>query len=165
MTINALTSLLPVTLQPGNAISRTSPNPFSTGQNQTPTDSPSISPAASFLNMLQQVQQQNPTLFKQITSRLATQFQNQANAAAAQGNSTQASQLKQISTEFQNSSTTGQPPSAQALQQAGFGTQHGGHHGHHHGGGAPTPVSPVNNDPTSLLNSILGSSANPISAS
>jgi len=158
MTINALTSLLPVTLQPGNAISRTSPNPFSAGQTQTPVDSPSISPAASFLSVLQQVQQQNPTLFKQITSQLATQFQNQANAAAAQGNSTQASQLKQIGAEFQNSSSTGQLPSAQALQQAGFGTQHGGHHGHHHGGGSPTPV---NNDPMSLLNGILGSSTSP----
>ena len=163
MTINALTSLLPVTLQPGNAISRTSANPFTTSQTQTPTDSPSISPAASFLSMLQHVQQQNPTLFKQITSRLATQFQNQANTAAAQGNSTEASQLKQISTEFQNSSTTGQLPSAQELQQAGFGTHHGGHHGHHHGGGSPTPVN--NNDPTSLLNGILGSTTNPTTAS
>ena len=162
MTINALTSLLPVTLQPGNAISRTSANPFTTSQTQTPTDSPSISPAASFLSMLQQVQQQNPTLFKQITSRLATQFQSQANAAAAQGNSTEASQLKQISTEFQNSSTTGQLPSAQELQQAGFGTHHGGHHSHHHGGGSPTPVN--NNDPTSLLNSILGTTINPTTA-
>ncbi|HLN04196.1 MAG TPA: hypothetical protein VK335_33225 [Bryobacteraceae bacterium] len=158
MIINALTSLLPVTFQPGNAVNRTSPNPFSAAQTQTPADSPSISPAASFLSMLQQVQQQNPTLFKQITSRLATQFQNQANAAAAQGNSTQASQLKQLATEFQNSSTTGQLPSAQALQVSGFGTQHGGHHGHHHGFGNPPQI---NNDPTSLLNSILGSSANP----
>ena len=108
--------------------------------------------------MLQQIQQQNPTLFKQITSRLATQFQNQANAAAAQGNSKQASQLKQLATEFQNSSTTGQLPSAQALQEAGFGTHQGGRHGHHHGGGNPPQI---NNDPTSLLNSILGSAASP----
>jgi len=162
MTIQALTSLLPVTLHPGNAISRTSANPFSASQTQTPIDSPSISPAASFLSMLQHIQQQNPTLFKQITSRLAAQFQNQANAAAAQGNSTQANQLKQIATEFQNSSTSGQLPSAQALQEAGFGTHHGGHHGHHHGGGNPPQI---NNDPTSILNNILGSSTNPATAS
>jgi len=161
MTIHALSSLLPVTLQPGNAINRTSTNPFSASQTQAPTDSPSISPAASFLSMLQQIQQQNPTLFKQITSRLATQYQNQANAAAAQGNSTQAAQLKQLATEFQNSSTTGQLPSAQALQESGFGMHHGGHHGHHHSGGNPPQI---NNDPTSLLNSILGSSANPTAA-
>ena len=114
MTIHPLTSLLPVTLQPGNAINRTSPNPFSTAKTETPVDSPSISPAASFLSMLQQVQQQNPSLFKQITAQMAKQLQAQATAAAAQGNSTQASQLKQLATEFQNSSTTGQLPSAQA---------------------------------------------------
>ena len=159
MMIHALTSLLPVTFQPGNSINRTAPNPFSTGPTQS--DLPSISPAASFLSMLQQIQQQNPTLFKQITSRMATQFQNQAQAAAAQGNSAQASQLKQLATEFQNSSTTGQLPSAQALQQAGFGTHHGGHHGHHHGGGS----TPVNNDPQLLLNSILDTSTDPTTAS
>ena len=153
MTINPLTSLLPVNLQPGNSVNRTSPNPFSSAQTSAPTDSPSISPAASFLSMLQQVQEQNPALFKQITSQIASQLQNQAQAAAAQGNSSQASQLNQLATEFQNSSTTGQLPSAQALQQAGFGAHHG-HHGHHHGGNG----SPVNNDPTSLLNSILGTS-------
>lgn len=156
MMINALTSLLPITFQPGSAIHRTSPNPFSTGQTQAPADSPNISPAASFLSMLQQVQQQNPTLFKQITSRVAAQFQVQAKAAAAQGDSTRARQLNQLATEFQNSSTTGQLPSAQALQEAGFGTHHG-HHGHHHGG-SPSPI----NDPQSLLN---GSSADPMPVS
>lgn len=160
MVISSLSSLLPISLQPGNGVNRTSPNPFSASQTQS--DSPSISPAASFLSMLQQVQQQNPNLFKQITSQIATQLQNQAKAATAQGNSTQASQLNQLATEFQNASSTGQLPSAQALQQAGFGTQHHGHHGHHHGGGSS---SSTNTDTQTLLNGILGSSLNPATTS
>jgi len=147
MVVNALTSLLPITLQPGNAINRTAPNPFSTGQTQS--DSPSISPAASFLSMLQQVQQQNPSLFKQLTSQIAARLQTEAKTMTAQGNSSEASQLNQLAAEFQNSSTTGQLPAAQALQQAGLGAHHG-HYGHPHAGGS--------NDTQSLLNSILSSS-------
>lgn len=150
MVVNALTSLLPVTLQKGNSVNRISPNPFSTGPMQA--DSPNISPAASFLSTLQRIQQQNPTSFKQLTSRVAAQLQNAAKSASTRGNSSQASQLNQLATEFQNSSTTGQLPSAQALQQAGFGAHHG-HYGHHQGA--------LNNDTQSVLNSILGSSISP----
>jgi len=149
MTINPLSSLLPVTLQTGTGISRTSPNPFSTNQTEASADTPSISPAASFLSMLQQVQQSNPGLFKQITQQIAKQFQAHATAAANQGDATRANQLKQLATEFQNSSSTGELPSAQALQESGFGTHHG-HHGHHHGGAPPV------NDPQTLLNNLLG---------
>jgi hypothetical protein len=144
MVVNALTSLLPLAWQKGHSLNRISPNPFSTGPIQA--DSPNISPAASFLSSLQRIQQQNPTLFKQITSRVATKLQSEAKRTAAQGNSTQAGQLNQLATAFQNSSTTGQIPSAQALQQAAFGAHHGYYHGAFH------------NDTQSVLNSILGSS-------
>ncbi len=154
MIIGALTSLLPINLHAGNGVARTSPNPFSVNQTQQQDDSPSLSPAASFLSMLQKVQQQNPSLFKQITAQMATTFQKQAQTAAAAGDTSQAAQLKQLSAEFKNASDTGQLPSAQQLQQSGFGAHHGGHHGHHYGS-EPTPL----NDPQSLLNNILGTTS------
>ncbi len=147
MVVNALTSLLPITLQKGNSVNRISPNPFATGPVQA--DSPNISPAASFLTTLQKLQQQNPIAFQKITSQVAGHLQMAAKSAASQGNSTQAGQLSRLATEFQNCSTTGQLPSAQALQQAGFGAP-GGHYGYQHG--------VANNDTQSVLNGILRSS-------
>ena len=150
MVVHALTSLLPVTLQKGNSVNRVSPNPFATGPVQA--DSPNISPAASFLSSLQKMQQQNPIAFQKITSQVAAQLQSAAKSAATLGNSTQAGQLSRLATEFQNCSTTGQIPSAQALQQAGLGAQ-GGHH-----------YGVENNDTQSLLNGILSSSLSSIKA-
>jgi hypothetical protein len=61
-------------------------------------------------------------------------MQTAAATAQSNGNTTEASQLNQLATQFQNASQSGQLPSAQSLQQAGLGGHHGGHH--HHSGGA-----------------------------
>lgn len=131
---------------------------------------PQLSPAGTFLSNLQQLQQQNPAQFKQVTQNIATQMEQAAQQATQQGNTTQAAALTKLASDFQNASQTGQMPSADTLQadfsalhQAGGGH---GHHGHHHHGSSS--ASPQNldslftsNNPTNsqdLLNSMLSSS-------
>lgn len=94
----------------------------------TPASSSSISPAASFLSQLDQIQQPSPTQYSNVATSIATQLQADAADARKSGNAGQANTLTQLATEFQNSAQTGQVPSAQVLQKA-----LGGHHGHHHG--------------------------------
>jgi hypothetical protein len=161
MNINPVSSLPLSLLQPAN--NTVTANSNVTSINGTPSDSPDISPAARFLSMLQQIQQQDPTLFKQITSQIATRLETEAKNASSQGNSSQANQLNQLATEFQNAANTGQLPSAQSLQQAGLGGHHHGHHGHH-GSGQASQVDPLaaqtTTDSQSLLTSIFNSSTN-----
>ena len=89
-----------------------------------------ISPMAMFLSNLQQMQQQNPDQFKQITANIAAKLQQAAKDAQSKGNSAWADQLNQLASQFQNASTTGQMPAVQSLQQAGMSGHH--HHGGHH---------------------------------
>ena len=133
MTINPLTSLQPSLFQPvsNNASAGNSSTVSST---TTPQDSTAdISPTAVFLSMLQQVQQQNPGQFQQITTNIANKLQQAAKDAQSQGDSSRANQLNQLASQFQNAGTTGPLPSPQALQQAGIFSHHhhGGHHVHH----------------------------------
>jgi hypothetical protein len=93
----------------------------------TPAGSSSISPAATFLSQLDQIQQQSPTQYSNVATSIATELQADAAAAQKNGNTAQAKTLTQLATEFQSSAQTGQVPSAQILQKA-----LGGHHGHHH---------------------------------
>lgn len=106
-------------------------SPAQTLQSMLQETSSSISPTASFLSQLQQLQQQNPAEYTQIASSIATQLQADAKTAQTDGNTTEANTLTQLATVFQNSAQTGQPPTAQALQQAGLSGAHRG--GHHHG--------------------------------
>jgi hypothetical protein len=91
--------------------------------------SSSISPVASFLSQLDQIQQQSPAQYSNVASSIATQLQADATAAQNSGNTAQAKTLTQLATEFQSSAQSGQVPSAQVLQKALAG--HHGHHGHH----------------------------------
>jgi hypothetical protein len=84
---------------------------------------------ALFLSTLQQVQQQSPDQFKQITANIAAKLQQAAKDAQSQGNSARANELNQLASQFQNASTTGQMPTVQSLQQAGMSGYH--HHGGH----------------------------------
>lgn len=130
MTINPLTSLQPSWVQP---VSNNTPagSTSTVSSTTTPQDSTAdISPTAMFLNMLEQIQQQNPTQFQQITTSIANKLQQAAKDAQSQGDSARADQLNQLASQFQNAASTGQLPSAQALQQAGIFSQH--HHGGHH---------------------------------
>jgi len=92
-----------------------------------------LSPFAQLMSTLQQLQQSNPTEYKQVTQQIATNLQNAAKTAQADGNSTQANQLNQLATDFTSASQSGQLPNMQDLAQA-IG---GGHH-HHHAHAAST---------------------------
>ena len=129
MMINPLSSLQSL-LQPVSnntaAGNTNSVSPADTFQDGTSN----ISPMAMFLSNLQQMQQQNPDQFKQITANIAAKLQQAAKDALSKGNSAWADQLNQLASQFQNASTTGQMPAVQSLQQAGMSGHH--HHGGHH---------------------------------
>jgi hypothetical protein len=130
MIINPLSSLQSTMFQPlSNSTAAGNTNSVSSAA--TLQDSTSdISPMAMFLSNLQQMQQQNPGQFKQITANIADQLQQAAKNAQSQGNSAWANQLNQLASQFQTASTTGQMPAVQSLQQAGMSGHH--HHGGHH---------------------------------
>ena len=99
-------------------------------------DDVQISDPGKLFQQLNTLSQSNPNEFKKVTAQIASQLQ----AAAAQsGNSTQASFLKQMATNFQNASQSGkfsdlfpqgsQTASAQSSSGTTTATQH-----HHHGG-------------------------------
>ena len=92
---------------------------------------PQLSPFAQILSELQQLQQQNPSEYAQVTQEIATNLQSAAQADQANGNSTGASQLTQLATDFSNASQSGQLPDISDLAHAVSGGSHH-HHGHHH---------------------------------
>jgi len=87
-----------------------------------------LSPFAQLMSTLQQLQQSNPTEYQQVTQQIATNLQTAAQTATTDGNSTQATQLSQLATDFTTASQSGQLPNIQDLAQAIGG---GGHHHHH----------------------------------
>lgn len=94
-------------------------------------DNNSLSPFAQMLSSLQQLQQSNPTEYQQVTQQIATNLQSAAQTAQSDGNTSAATQLNQLATDFTNASTSGQLPNVQDLAQAvGGGHHHGGHHHH-----------------------------------
>jgi len=112
-----------------------------------------------FLNELQQLQQQNPTQFKQVLSEVTSQLQQAASQASASGNTTQANNLTNLATTFQNAESGGPLPTAQQLQQAGLVGHHHHHHGHHGGQSSLMNLFQTSSDTDSqtLASSIFGS--------
>jgi len=108
---------------------------------QTP-DATTISPAASFLNELSQLQQQNPSQLSQVLTQITDRLNQAAQNASTSGDSQKAAQLSQLATSFQSAAAGGPLPTLQQLQQTGLSGHH--HHGgHHHGGmraNAPLPL-------------------------
>src|SRR5277367_55158 len=92
------------------------------------SDNGQLSPFAQIASTLQQLQQSNPTQYQQVTQQIAANLQTAAQTATADGNTTAANQLTQLSTDFTNASQSGQLPNIQDLAEA-IG---GGHHHHHH---------------------------------
>jgi hypothetical protein len=91
-----------------------------------------LSPFAQLMSTLQQLQQSDPTKYQQVTAQIAANLQTAAQTAQSEGNTTAATQLNQLSTDFTNASKSGQFPNIQDLAQAvGGGHHHGGHHHHH----------------------------------
>lgn len=104
---------------------------------------PQLSPTATFLNWLQQLQTQDPQEFAQITGQISTNLKNAANTADESGNTARADALNQLAGQFQSASTGGSLPTASDVQRvaatggaSGSGSaghhMHGGHGHHHH---------------------------------
>ena len=122
MNIGAVSSLFPNWAQlqgaSGNNAARASgASPVSSSAQ--PAGSASISPLAQALSRLQQIQQQNPDLFKQLAASIATRLQKAAESAKSSGDTEGASALNQLSTAFQGSAQSGQMPSIE--RHHGFG--------------------------------------------
>jgi hypothetical protein len=115
-------------------------------------DGSQLSPLAQLLSTLQQLQQQNPTQYQQVTAQIATNLQTAANTAQSDGNSSQAGQLTQLASDFQTASQSGQLPNIQDLAQA-----IGGHHHHSHGQ-SESQTDPTEN-PLSIIDTTLSASS------
>jgi hypothetical protein len=111
------------------------------GQGSSSTTTPSVgntqgtnqlSPFAQILSGLQQLEQSSLSAYQQVTQQVAGKLQTASQSATVAGNAALSSQLTQLSTDFQNASTSGQLPNVQDLAQALGG---GGYYHHHHGGG------------------------------
>lgn len=103
-------------------------------------DSTQLSPFAKLASTLQQLQQSDPAKYKQVTEQVAVNLQSAAQTATSQGNTSAASQLSQLATDFTNASQSGQLPNLQDLAQA-VGSSGGGHHHHHHAAAASGSAS------------------------
>ncbi len=130
----------------------------SSGTTSTPAataDSNQLSPFATILGSLQQLQQSNPAQYSQVTLQISNNLQTGSQSATSSANTALASQLTQLSTDFKNASTSGQLPNVQDLAQAVGGG--GGHHHHHHGGGSSSASSSTaSTDPNSSTSATTG---------
>ena len=168
--INNLTSnysqliLDPLYQNPGGASDATSKTGNDPSGIVTRSDTSQLSSFAQSVGTLQQLQESDPPKYQQVTQQIATNLQSAAQAAPSSGNSTAASQLKQLVTDFLTASKTGQLPNFQDLAQAVAGH----HHHHHHaapaasdssstdstsgGGGANQTVNQLLSPPSEALN-------------
>ena len=89
-------------------------------------DSGNLSPFAQLLNTLQQLQQDDPEKYRQVTGQIATNLQNAAQSAQADGNTSAANQLNQLASDFSDASQSSQLPNIGDLAKA-----LGAHHRHH----------------------------------
>jgi phosphopantothenoylcysteine synthetase/decarboxylase len=126
-----------------------------------PSDNQQLSPFAQIVSQLQQLQQSDPTKYQQVTQQIATNLHSAAQTAQADGNTTAANQLNQLSTDFSNASASGQLPNILDLAQATTGHHHHGG-GHHHAQAASSDPDSSSTDPTTAsslsqtLSQILG---------
>jgi hypothetical protein len=158
VTINPVSTLFPSLFQQNSAASNnlSSSSLFSSAAQQT--DASGLSPIASFLNELQQLQKQNPGWFSQLASRISSNLQKAAQQALNDGDSTKATQLKTLASQFQRAADGEPIPTPQQLQQAGLSGHH--HHGSHHSSGQSNITNPfqTRSDSSSqdLLAALLG---------
>ena len=114
-------------------------------------DGQQLSPFAQLMSTLQQLQQSDPAKYQQVTAQIATNLQSAAQTAQANGNSTQASMLNQLATDFTSASKNDQLPNIQDLAQS-LGAQHHHHHRSHH---APASSDSTANQATQTQNDAL----------
>jgi len=106
------------------------------------------------MNTLQQLQQSDPAKYQQLTQQIATNLQAAAQTAQSSGNTTAATQLNQLATDFTNASKSGQLPNIQDLAQA-----MGGHHHHHHHADSTSSASSTSSTLDQLLASFQAGAA------
>jgi len=150
LTSSYLQSILDAGLQKSNSTANSS---SSTGTSSVTAQSENgqLSPFAQVMSTLQQLQQSNPTEYQQVTQQIATNLQSAAQTATADGNSTQATQLNQLATDFTSASQSGQLPNIQDLAQA----MSGGHHHHHHHVAASSDADGDSSTGTSQISQLL----------
>lgn len=155
--LSSVDSILSSALQKVGLTSNGTANSLSSIVGSTPAqqpDSSQLSPLGQVLSTLQQLQQSNPTEYKQVTQQIATNLTSAAQTAQTDGNTTAANQLTQLASDFTNASTSGQLPNIQDLAQA-VGGGGGGHHHHHH--------QAESSSSTSSTSSSSSTSQNPLS--
>lgn len=108
-------------------------------------DQAEISPLASVLSALQQLQQSDPGKYQQVTQQVATNLQTAAQTARSAGNTTAANQLSQLATDFSTASANDQLPKVQDLAEAAGAGQHHHHQGSQDSGGSSTPIAIIAN--------------------
>jgi hypothetical protein len=126
-------------------------------------DNSQLSPFAQLMSTLQQLQQSNPTQYQQVTQQIATNLQTAAQTATSEGNTTAATQLNQLSTDFTNASQSGQLPNIQDLAQAVGGHHH--HHGGHHHAAASNSSSDSSSDSSTSSTASTGTASTSTSSS
>ena len=148
MSLNAVSNIPDPYLQSlyNSALSATNTNSTTTAAGSGNVDpsslalpqdsSAQLSPFAQMLTSLQNLQQSDPARYKQVTAQIATDLQDAAKTATADGNTAQADQLNQLSTDFNKASQDGSLPNIGDLAKAA-----GGVHGHHHHHMGPPPSS------------------------
>jgi len=126
MNISSLSSIYSNFIQPilGNTLGVGS---SATTAPAAPQDSNQLSPFAQLATTLQQLQQQSPAQYQNLTKQIAANLQTAAGTAQSGGNTTLANQLTQLAADFTSASQNNQLPDFQDLAQA----MTGGHHRHH----------------------------------
>ena len=97
-------------------------------------------------------------------AQIATNLQSAASTATADGNTSAASQLNTLATDFTNASTSGQLPNMSDLTQAiGGGGGHHHHHGHHGSSSSSSTDATSSTDASSSTSTSSTSSTSPLS--
>jgi hypothetical protein len=162
-----LQQVLASALQSAGITANSTSNATTTAASSSQSDSSQLSPFAQLANSLQQLQESDPTKYKQVTQQVATNLQSAAQSAQSQGNSGAAGQLTQLAADFTSASQSGQLPNLGDLAQAVGGSSGGGHHHRHHAGAASsdstaasstsTPSSSSTSSTSTTLSQLLAS--------
>jgi hypothetical protein len=81
-------------------------------------DTTSVSPLGQFASWLHGLSQQNPAEYQKVTNGISNGLQKAATVAQHNGNTTLASELNDLSSQFETASVNGQFPAASQLEQA-----------------------------------------------
>lgn len=106
----------------GSSSTNTASTTAAGGNHQDPNQ---VSPFAQILSSLQQLEQSNPSQYQQTTQQISMNLSTASQSATVSGNPAIAGELRELSTDFKNASTSGQLPNVQHLAQAiGSGAPH-----------------------------------------